>query len=578
VSIRIRLLGQPTIEVDGRTERSLPGWKPWALLAHLVLSDQPASRQRLSELLWPEAEDPSGALRWALFQLRKALAPEATVVERGGRLELAEPKPAVDVLELLEGSVAKDGVEDLARGGLLDGLHFGGAPGFELWLGIERARVESALQSTLRWAATLSAADDPDRALRLTERTLALDPFDDAAHELAIEIHMLRGDRRAARAHLDRVTRLYRQELGSGAPDRLRRPLERTTGQGPNPMIDRAVSSRAILDVARARLDGGDYDAAIASARRAVQEAVAGGEAVAEARALAVLAEALIHGRRGLDDEAVGLLDRALRLAMDAGVLDLAADIEREGGYVAFLAADYGAAETALRRSLALARRSGDQRRVGRALTLLAACRSDEGAPGAAEALITDALTALEAAGDRRWHAYATTFLARVMLEADRPHDARTAAERALAEARASGWTALVPFPMAQVGLSLLGMGQAAPAHATFGEALTMAEEIGDPCWEALALRGLGLVASAGGQGQEARAFLVEALARCRRVPDTYRWAEISILTDLAELGAGTDRGHRDDARRLAHRAGMAHIIRRLDAVDRQTPPQTPAP
>jgi DNA-binding SARP family transcriptional activator len=84
-------------------------------------------------------------------------------------------------------------VEDVARGNLLDGLHFAGAPGFELWLGIEQARLDSALRSTLRWAATLSVSSDADRALRLVTRTLALDPFDDAAHELALEIHLGRG-------------------------------------------------------------------------------------------------------------------------------------------------------------------------------------------------------------------------------------------------------------------------------------------------------------------------------------------------------------------------------------------------
>ena len=578
MTIRVRLLGPPAVEAGGDT-RTLAGWKPWGLLARLLLTDRAPSRGELSELLWPAADDPAGALRWALHQLRKALAPEATIVDRGGRLLLEGADLAVDALELLEGSVALDQVEDLARGALLQGLHFAGAPAFELWLGIEQARIDSALRSTLRWAATLSSSTEPDRALRLVTSALTFDPFDDAAHELAIEIHLLRGDRRAAEAHLGRVTQLYRTELGTEPPARLGRPLERVMRLADNPLIDRRVAAVATLDVARARLSAGEYDAAISSARRASLDAAAAGDAVLETRALVLLAEALIHGRRGLDREAVGLLDRALRLAMAGDQPDLAADIEREGGYVSFLAADYGAAETALHRSLALAARCGDQSRYGRAMTILAACRSDQGALDAARAHIDDALEALAAAGDRRWQAYALSYLARIHLAAGETIEAVAAARRAVADAREAGWTAVVPFPMAFEGEAMLAAGDVAGATAIFGEALTMAEEMGDPCWEALSLRGLALVETANGQPARGRILLARALESCRRFPDTYAWAEIVILTELVELDHGADRARHDDARRRAHRAGLVDLVRRIDrATVRQTPGQTPAP
>jgi DNA-binding SARP family transcriptional activator len=561
----------------GGAVRPVAGWKPWGLLARLVLADRAPSRGDLAELLWPTADDPAAALRWALHQLRKALGPEATIIDRGGRLALDGAGVSVDALELLEGSVSLDRVEDVARGNLLEGLHFAGAPGFELWLGIEQARLDSALRSTLRWAATLSVSGDPDRALRLITRALALDPFDDAAHELAIEIHVLRGDARAAQGHLDRVTRLYRTELGTVPPPRMRRPLDRPVQVPRNPLIDRGIAASATLDIARARLAAGEYDTAIASARRASLDAAAAGDPVLEARALTLLAEGLIHGRRGLDLEAVGLLDRALRLAIEAGSLDLAADIEREAGYVAFLAADYGAAEVALHRSLTLARRSGDQGRIGRAMTILAACRSDEGALDAAQASIDQALDALDVAGDRRWHAYALSFLARIRLAAGAPAEAVAVARRAVTAAREAGWTALVPFPMTFEGEGLLAAGDGAAAAAVFGKALTMAEEMGDPCWEALSLRGLALVEGSEGRAAEGLAIMARALDSCRRFPDTYKWAEILILTELVELEHGTDRVRHNDARRLAHDAGLAQLVGRIDrASERQTLPQTP--
>ena len=576
MTIRVRLLGAPVIEVDG-TERPLAGWKPWGLLARLLLADRAPSRADLAELLWPTADDPAAALRWALHQLRRALAPHATVVDRGGRLALEGSGIGVDAMELLEGTVSLERVEDVARGTLLEGLHFAGAPAFELWLGIEQARLDSALRSTLRWAATLSVSADPDRALRLVTRSLALDPFDDAAHELAIEIHVLRGDHRGAQGHLDRVARLYRTELGTVPPPRMRRPLDRPARGAGNPLIDRGVAAAATLDIARARLAAGEYDSSIASARRASLDAAAAGDPVLEARALTLLAEGLIHGRRGLDLEAVGLLDRALRLAVEAGSLALAADIEREAGYISFLAADYGAAEVALHRSLAFAERCGDDGRLGRAMTILAACRSDEGALGAAQVLIDQALEALGAAGDRRWHAYALSFLARILLAAGAPLEAAAVARRSIAGAREAGWTALVPFPMTFEGEALLAGGDAAAAAAVFGEAFTMAEEMGDPCWEALSLRGLALVRTSEGRTAEGLAIMARALDSCRRFPDTYKWAEIVIMTELVELEHGIDLARHHDARRLAHDAGLEQLVGRIDrASERQTPPQTP--
>lgn len=564
------------MEVDG-AERRIAGWKPWGLLARLLLADQAPSRGDLAELLWPMAEDPGAALRWSLHQLRAALGPGVPITDRGGRLAIGRADLEVDALEILAGTVGPERVEDVARGALLEGLHFAGAPAFELWLGIEQARLDSALRSTLRWAATLSGSDDPDLALRLASRALDLDPFDDAAHELAIDIHIQRGDRRAAREHLDRVTRLYRTELGSPPPARVRRPIDRPARGAANPLIDRGVAATATLAVARARLAAGEYDSAIASARRASLDAAASGDPLLEAQALALLAEALVHGLRGLDQEAVGLLDRALRLAAQAGAIDLAADIERETGYVSFLAADYGGAGVALHRSLALAERAADRGRAGRARTILAACRSDEGALDEAQALVTTALEDLDSAGDRRWHAYALSILARVRLLAGAPAEAADLAQRSIAGAREAGWTALVPFPMTFAGEALLAAGDSVAAASVFGEALAMAEEMGDPCWEALSLRGLALVRAAEGGADDGHAIMARALDSCRRYADTYKWAEIVILTELVELEHGRDRRHRDDARRLAHDAGLTQLVVRIDrATRRQTLPQTP--
>ena len=49
--LHIRLLGRPRAEFDGRPMPGPRGRKTWALLAVLLLADQPSSRRSLANLL-----------------------------------------------------------------------------------------------------------------------------------------------------------------------------------------------------------------------------------------------------------------------------------------------------------------------------------------------------------------------------------------------------------------------------------------------------------------------------------------------------------------------------------------------
>ena len=71
--LAIRLLGLPEIERDGVVVTPPRGHKSWAVLAYLVLAEQPVARMRLASLIFGDAADPLGALRWSLTQLRRAL-------------------------------------------------------------------------------------------------------------------------------------------------------------------------------------------------------------------------------------------------------------------------------------------------------------------------------------------------------------------------------------------------------------------------------------------------------------------------------------------------------------------------
>src|SRR5438876_18832 len=196
--LRVRLLGRPGLEHDGESRR-LEGYKPWALLTYLLLESRAPTRRELADLLWSEADDPLGAVRWSLSQVRKAVNPPAEIAERDGRIKIDAEVLVVDAGELLRGEWDESSIDDLVRGELLEGMSFGEAPSFDTWLQVQRARVASSATDALRWAATLLSHRDPDRALALAERALRSEPFDDGLHELIVEIHTARGDREPAR-------------------------------------------------------------------------------------------------------------------------------------------------------------------------------------------------------------------------------------------------------------------------------------------------------------------------------------------------------------------------------------------
>lgn len=577
MTLRVRLIGPPEIE-SGGAGRPLAGHKPWALLAYLLLASRPPTRRELAERLWPDANDPLAALRWALLQVRRALEPDGGIVERDGRLVVELPAGAlVDAHAVLSRALAPADAASLGNGELLEGLAFEDAPDFDEWLQLERQRVASALREALRWAATMLARSSPDDALTLAERALVLDPLCDPLHELVVDIHVGRGDRTAAERHLARAERRYRAELGQPAPDTIRRPLDRA-GSAATPRVAPVVTAKALVRSAQARMDSGDYDAAVIAARRAAAEAAPAGDPAVEASALATLATILIHSVRGRDRESLGLLARAFQLATETGDLALASEIARETGYVAFLAADYGSAEQSFHRAIDLATRAEDPIQLGKALTFLGASQTDRGDLEAADSTLQQALAALDAAGERRFRAFTLSFVARLRLRQQRDADALGLAREALGAARATGWHGLAPWILAFEGEAELRLGNVARASELFAEGFAIGSEMGDPCWEGLSLRGLAHVEWRAGRQGKAREMMAEAHSRCSRVPDTLWWADALILTDLVELEHGADRVHLAQALEIARRGPIPDISERLRRYTaRQTRGQTPA-
>ncbi|MGI8518282.1 MAG: AfsR/SARP family transcriptional regulator [Acidimicrobiia bacterium] len=83
--LTIHLLGSPTVERSTGLKIQPRGNKVWGLLAFLALTATAQPRHLLAGMMFPDADDPLGALRWNVSQLRRLLGADASVgVTRSG--------------------------------------------------------------------------------------------------------------------------------------------------------------------------------------------------------------------------------------------------------------------------------------------------------------------------------------------------------------------------------------------------------------------------------------------------------------------------------------------------------------
>jgi tetratricopeptide (TPR) repeat protein len=506
--------------------------------------------------------------------------------ELEGRLDLRlTDAVSVDLLELLRVPDDVDVIERLVRGELLEGMDFEDAPAFDMWLSLQRTRAHDVIAEALWWIGSRLGTADPARALRITERALLFDPFCETTNELLLDLLVQSGNAPVARQRLKIIDRRFREELGVPPSETVRRPLQRPRVPSSVPS---SVSAAALLESAAARLRSGELDRAVETSRRAADVALALDDSKLELSALLLLARTLIHSHRGRDNEAKGLLSRALQLAGDLGDVASLADVEREMGFVFAMEGTGALAEPVLARSIHHAVTAGDQGRAARAQTYLGMCLSDRCDYERAKATLDAAVVGFSAARQRGWQGYAEGMLARAIERSGDPIGGAAMAEVGLDHVRRGGWRAVLPWPMLVLASCTLTTGDRSAASTRFSEAFTYATEIADPCYEALALRGLGLLDAPANAGAAIN-FLMEGLACCHRYRDVYPWVRAVILTDLVELQGGADNRVLEEAQQLAALGPLPDLAERLkryrrrpiqisqDSSPRQTPLQTAA-
>ena len=256
MNLRVRLLGHPRIEGPAQQPCQPPrGQKSWALLARLALAERPLTRGELAAELFGEADDPLGALRWCLADLRRCCQNPRLL--RGDPLSLADGCLWVDVRALWDGSLPAAEI----TGTLLQSVEPRNCPAFDVWL---------------------VAAGHPARA---------------AVHLSACEAMFAREGLACSPA------------LQSAA-----RPAAASPGG-----LRASVVAKSLLRAGKAALDAGSADAGVETLRRAAAEAEHVRDPLVLADVLAALGSALVHAVRGLDGEGAVVLNRALAAARSAG-------------------------------------------------------------------------------------------------------------------------------------------------------------------------------------------------------------------------------------------------------------------
>ena len=518
---------------DGVPAPNPRGHKVWGLLAYLLRSDRPPSRAEVVSLLFGEADDPFAALRWNLSALRRLLG-DAEV--EGDPLRLSLPHGTfVDVETLICGSWSEAvrlpgiGLE------LLEGRSFCSSPAFEIWLLTERRHLGATAEAVLREAALARlGAGDARAAADLAARLVQLNALDENFQTLLVRSLAASGDGLAAARQVMRCTELFRRELGIEPSPALAAATQTAAASPTAGPLTGPAAARAQFEAGQAAIRAGAVDAGLQCLRRAVVDARGAGDPALQTGALVALGSALVHAVRGRDEEAAASLHEALAVGTRADLASSAAAASRELGYVELLRGRYDRAHRWLERAGDLAGDDGAER--GRIACSLGVVLTDTGHYQRAIEELSRSLRLSNDAGDGTQMAFTLAMLGRAHLLRDELEPAGAAFDESLARARSDNWTAFTPWPQALRGDVDLATGATNTAVERYEHAFALACQLGDPCWEGIAARGIGRAAAARDEIDKALEWLMEARTRCVRLPDAWLWIEAYTLDALCSL------------------------------------------
>ena len=230
--LRVRLLGDLDIELDGSALEPPASRRARALLGWLALDRRMHSRSRLAARFWPDVLDESArtSLRSALSALRRSLGPDSERYLIAGRDDVGlagDSEVWTDVAEF-EHCVEHERLEDalaLCRGELLAGLD-------EDWVYERRDEMRDKIAELLaRLAARAEGEGKLQAAIEYTRRQVTLDTLAEEPQRELMRRLAAAGDTAAALRTYERLSGRLRDELRI-APSRATRELADTLRDG----------------------------------------------------------------------------------------------------------------------------------------------------------------------------------------------------------------------------------------------------------------------------------------------------------------------------------------------------------
>lgn len=232
--LEIYLLGGLTIKKNGQPIEGLASRKAEALLAYLVCTGRPQSRETLSDMFWDDRSQTKalGNLRVILTSLRQHLGDYLDINRQTVTFNLAS-NYRLDVMELSQmmaginppasnadplpiAAVTRlEKVIDLYHGDFLAGFNLRDAQRFEEWAGFERERLQQMAIEALRLlvAFYLRSGNYPT-GLKYAARLIELDSFSEEAHRHVMLLLIRTGQRNAALRQYEICRQILADELG----------------------------------------------------------------------------------------------------------------------------------------------------------------------------------------------------------------------------------------------------------------------------------------------------------------------------------------------------------------------------
>jgi ABC-type oligopeptide transport system substrate-binding subunit/DNA-binding SARP family transcriptional activator len=233
--LAVYLLGSPRVELDGE-QVHIPRRKALALLAYLAITGREHSRDALAAFLWPEYDQSSARaeLRRMLSSLNRSIGHERLIVDRDTAAMDPNSGIWVDVHAFEEDVAACAGHDPspstpcpecvrrlseavaLYEDDFLTGFSLPDSESFDDWQRLESQRLRAKLAGALeRLAHGYVSQRKHEEALRYAQCWLSLDPLDEAAHRILMELHAQAGQRAAALRQYRQCVRTLGRELGA---------------------------------------------------------------------------------------------------------------------------------------------------------------------------------------------------------------------------------------------------------------------------------------------------------------------------------------------------------------------------